>query len=55
MLDPMSGSRTTCISARQLNRKYIGIDMSKEYCHMARKRMMKYKNQPSLFMNKEIT
>lgn len=39
VLDPMSGSGTTCISAMELNRKYIGIDISEEYCNLARNRI----------------
>ena len=30
VLDPMNGSGTTCISALQLGRNYIGIDISKQ-------------------------
>ena len=43
VLDPMNGSGTTCISALQLGRQYIGIDMSKEYCDLARTRIANYK------------
>jgi len=41
VLDPMCGSGTTCISALQLNRNYIGIDMGHEYCEMAQQRLNK--------------
>ena len=44
VLDPMCGSGTTCVSALELNRKFIGIDISEEYCIMARKRILKRKN-----------
>ena len=53
VLDPMNGSGTTCISALQLNRKYIGIDMSHEYCEMARERIAIIESQPTLFMEEE--
>lgn len=53
VLDPMCGSGTTCISALQLNRKFIGIDMSHEYCEMAQKRIDNYLSQPRLFMEEE--
>ena len=53
VLDPMNGSGTTCASALQLNRKYIGIDMSHEYCEMARERMAIIESQPTLFMEEE--
>jgi len=43
VLDPMNGSGTTCISALQLNRNYIGIDISEEYCEIATNRIENYK------------
>ncbi|MBC6401658.1 MAG: site-specific DNA-methyltransferase [Ekhidna sp.] len=49
VLDPMCGSGTTCIAALQLNRRFIGIDMSREYCELARNRIKSYKSQPGLF------
>ena len=39
VLDPMCGSGTTCKMAKQNNRHYIGIDISKEYCEIARNRI----------------
>ena len=39
VLDPMCGSGTTCKVARQLGRHFIGIDVSKEYCGLARARL----------------
>ncbi len=39
VLDPMCGSGTTCVAAKDLGRKYIGIDISSDYCEMARKRL----------------
>ena len=39
VLDTMSGSGTTCIAASQLNRAYIGIDISEEYCALAQQRL----------------
>lgn len=39
VLDPMSGSGTTCKVAKELNRNFIGIDISSEYCNLARKRI----------------
>lgn len=35
VLDPFVGSGTTAVVAKQLGRKYIGIDIVKEYCEMA--------------------
>ena len=39
VLDPMSGSGTTPRVACELNRRYIGVDISPDYCKMARKRV----------------
>lgn len=39
VLDPMCGSGTTCKMAQINNRNYIGIDISKEYCEIARNRI----------------
>lgn len=42
VLDPFSGSGTTCKMAKKNNRKYIGIDISKEYCILAENILIKY-------------
>lgn len=39
ILDPMCGSGTTCVMAHKNHRSYIGIDISEEYCEIARKRI----------------
>ena len=39
VLDPMCGSGTTLLAARNLGRKYVGIDISKEYCSLSNKRL----------------
>lgn len=39
VLDPMCGSGTTCKMAMVNNRRYIGIDISEEYCEIARRRL----------------
>ena len=52
VLDPMCGSGTTCVAAKDSGRKYIGIDISKEYCQLAESRIMMHSNtEPSLFVN----
>ena len=35
----MVGSGTTCVAAKMLSRRYIGIDISEEYCQIARQRL----------------
>lgn len=47
VLDPFIGSGTTAVAAKQLGRTYVGIDISKEYCHLAEERVLQI--QPSLF------
>jgi len=39
VLDPFLGSGTTAVAAKINNRRYIGIDISKEFCSIAEKRI----------------
>ena len=39
VLDPMCGSGTTCVMAKRTNRNYIGIDISKEYVELSKRRI----------------
>ena len=48
MLDPFVGIGTTCIVAKKLGFDYIGIDIKKEYCDMAEKRLKDVKYQEVL-------
>jgi modification methylase len=43
ILDPFIGSGTTAIAALKLERNYIGIDISPDYCEMAQDRIEKAK------------
>jgi len=45
ILDPFMGSGTTAISAVNLKRNFIGIDISPDYCKMAEKRIKAHKLQ----------
>lgn len=48
ILDPFMGSGTTAISAINFKRKYIGIDISPEYCKKAEERIKNYTAQSRL-------
>ncbi len=38
VLDPFVGSGTTAVAAIELNRKYVGVDINKEYCQLSHER-----------------
>jgi site-specific DNA-methyltransferase (adenine-specific) len=48
VLDPFMGSGTTAIAAENLGRQWVGIDISKEYCDMADKRLAAHRSQGQL-------
>ena len=51
VLDPFNGSGTTCLAAEMLGRPWIGLDISKNYCEVARARIKEYQlNQQQLEM-----
>lgn len=50
VLDPFMGSGTTAVAAFNLNRNYIGIDISPDYCKMAEQRIKKNAEQ-LVFLN----
>ena len=39
VLDPFNGSGSTCVAAKQHGRRYIGVDLSEEYCSTAEQRL----------------
>ena len=40
ILDPMMGSGTTCVAAKQLNRQCIGVEIKKDFYKIAKNRIM---------------
>ena len=48
ILDPFMGSGTVAVSAMNLNRNYVGIEISPEYCKMAERRIKQCQSQPKL-------
>ena len=48
ILDPFFGSGTTAIVAMGLRRKYIGIELSPDYCKMSEERIERNKKQSEL-------
>lgn len=41
VVDPFSGSGQTALTAKRLGRRYVGFDISEEYCQIARDRLLK--------------
>lgn len=44
ILDPLIGSGSTAVACKQLNRRFIGFEIKKDYCILASKRLGKIKN-----------
>jgi DNA modification methylase len=53
VFDPMCGSGTTPRVACEMGRKYIGIDISHEYCAIAKERVQRIIDTPTLFILEE--
>jgi site-specific DNA-methyltransferase (adenine-specific) len=50
ILDPFMGSGTTAVACKELQRNFIGFEISKEYCDIANQRLEKWKGQQRLFL-----
>lgn len=51
VLDPFNGAGTTTLVAHELERKYIGIDISEEYCKIAEERIAKHSPLDKFFVD----
>jgi len=49
ILDPFLGSGTTAVACERLNRRWIGIEISEEYCEIAAKRIEQEAKQLKMF------
>jgi len=47
VLDPFIGSGTTAVAAKQLKRKYVGIDINQEYCLISEERVEQVESRVS--------
>lgn len=48
VLDPFAGSGTTCVAALELKRHFVGIELKKEYCQLARVNVAEAAAEPAL-------
>lgn len=51
VLDPFAGAGTTCLVAKRLDRRFIGLDLNPEYVAMAQKRVGIDVEQPELLLD----
>ena len=49
IIDPLLGSGTTGEACERLSRRWIGIEISEEYCEMAKRRLLNENKQLKLF------
>jgi len=52
VLDFTAGSFSTCVAADNTNRKWIGIEMSEEYCKIWKERLLKNRMENKLNLSK---
>lgn len=50
VLDPFMGSGTTAVACKQLGRNFIGFEISKEYCELAKKRLNRVNERLEVFL-----
>jgi site-specific DNA-methyltransferase (adenine-specific) len=50
VLDPFCGSGTTCLAAKNLKRKYLGIEINPEYVNLANERLKQADFSQELFL-----
>jgi len=55
VLDPFLGSGTTAVACKQLNRNFIGFELSPEYCEIANKRLKALPVRLDKFVGNNIT
>jgi DNA modification methylase len=48
VLDPLVGSGTTCLAAKRLGRRYIGIDLNPDFCAVAQQRIVATRVSPKV-------
>lgn len=49
VLEPFAGAGSTCIAAKNLNRRFIGIEIDEEYAKIANERLEQAQRQQTLF------
>ena len=54
-LDPFAGAGTTLLKAKDLGRRYVGVELNPEYADLARKRVGLGANDPSRFRDESQT
>jgi modification methylase len=48
VLDPFAGSGTSCVAARRLGRRYVGIELNLDFCHLAQHRIASTPVRPAI-------